>query len=37
MQSRLLHIDENDVFALLAATARYDTIGAITVKPFDNM
>lgn len=37
MQSRLMHIDEKDAFALLAATARYDTIGAITVKPFDNM
>lgn len=36
MQSRLLHIDEKDTFALLSATARYDTIGAITVKPLDN-
>lgn len=33
LQSRTLRIDENDDFALLAATAQYDTIGAITVKP----
>jgi serine/threonine-protein kinase HipA len=28
-----LRIDEDDNFGLLAATAQYDTIGAITVKP----
>jgi HipA-like protein len=33
LQSRLLKIDEQDHFGLLAATAQYDTIGAITVKP----
>jgi len=33
LQSRLLKIDELDHFGLLAATAQYDTIGAITVKP----
>ena len=33
LQSRVLKIDEADDFGLLAATARYDTIGAITVKP----
>ena len=33
LQSRALKIDEEDDFGLLAATARYDTIGAITVKP----
>ena len=33
LQSRSLKIDEEDDFGLLAATARYDTIGAITVKP----
>jgi serine/threonine-protein kinase HipA len=33
LQSRALKIDEADDFGLLAATARYDTIGAITVKP----
>lgn len=35
MQSRLMHIDERDAFALFAATARYDTIGAITAKPVE--
>ena len=33
LQSRTMRIDENDDFALLAATAQYDTIGAITVRP----
>jgi HipA-like protein len=33
LQSRLLKIDENDHFGLLSATAQYDTIGAVTVKP----
>lgn len=33
LQSRALRIDEEDDFGLLAATARYDTIGAVTVKP----
>ncbi|RYC68122.1 MULTISPECIES: HipA N-terminal domain-containing protein [Spirosoma] len=33
LQSTQLHIDENDSFGLLLATARYDTIGAITVQP----
>jgi serine/threonine-protein kinase HipA len=33
LQSRTLKIDETDNFGLLAATASYDTIGAITVKP----
>ena len=35
LQSRVLKIDEEDDFGLLAATARYDTIGAITVKPIN--
>lgn len=35
LQSRLLKIDENDHFGLLAATAGSDTIGAITVKPIE--
>ena len=35
LQSRTMRIDENDDFALLAATATYDTIGAITVKPIE--
>lgn len=33
LQSTLWRIDEEDNFGLLAATAQYDTIGAITVKP----
>jgi HipA-like protein len=33
LQSMLLKIDEEDDFGLLAATAQWDTIGAITVKP----
>lgn len=32
-QSRLLHIDENDDFGILLATAQEDTIGAVTIKP----
>lgn len=35
LQSRLLKIDEQDNFGLLSATAQYDTIGAITVKPIE--
>lgn len=33
LQCTQLRIDEDDNFGLLAATAQYDTIGAITVKP----
>lgn len=32
LQSTQMRIDEEDSFGLLAATAQYDTIGAITVK-----
>ena len=35
LQSRLLHIDENDDFGILLATAQFDTIGAVTVKPIE--
>ena len=35
LQSNLLRIDENDHFGLLMATAQLDTVGAITVKPFE--
>jgi len=35
LQSTQLKIDEEDNFGLLAATAQYDTVGAITVKPID--
>lgn len=34
-QSMLLHIDENDDFGILLATAQHDTIGAVTIKPID--
>lgn len=33
LQCRRLKIDEQDDFGLLAATAQYDTIGVVTVKP----
>lgn len=33
MQSVLHHIDENDDFGIMLATAQYDTIGSVTVKP----
>jgi HipA-like protein len=35
LQSNQLHIDEEDSFGLLMATAQSDTIGAITIKPVD--
>ena len=37
LQSKLLKIDEKDSFGLLMATARYDTIGAITLNLFSKM
>lgn len=33
LQCAQLRIDEEDNFGLLLATAQYDTIGAVTVKP----
>ncbi|HHN47910.1 MAG TPA: phosphatidylinositol kinase [Bacteroidales bacterium] len=36
LQSKLLRIDEEDHFGLLLATARYDTPGAVTVRPIYN-
>lgn len=33
IQSMMLHIDENDDFGILLATAQEDTLGAVTVKP----
>ncbi len=35
LQSTQWRIDEEDHFGLLMATAQYDTIGAITVKPIE--
>lgn len=32
VQCRTLKIDEQDAFGLLLATARYDTIGAVTIN-----
>jgi len=32
---RLMRVDNNDYFSLLMITARYDSIGAITVKKTD--
>jgi len=37
LQAHLLKIDERDSFGFLMATAQYDTIGAITVKPIENI
>jgi HipA-like protein len=36
LQCKLLKIDENDDFSLLAKTSQFDTIGAITVKPLES-
>lgn len=35
LQARMLHIDENDDFGILLATAQTDTIGAVTIKPIE--
>ena len=32
-QAKQLKIDENDFMGLLMATAQFDTVGAVTVKP----
>lgn len=36
MQAALLHIDKEDDFGILLATARFDTVGAVTVRPVPN-
>lgn len=33
IQSSFLHIDPEDDFGILLATAQYDTVGAVTVQP----
>lgn len=33
VQSQLLHIDQDDDFGIMLATAQFDTIGAVTIKP----
>ncbi|MBN1789329.1 MAG: HipA N-terminal domain-containing protein [Bacteroidales bacterium] len=35
LQCKVLKIDEKDYFGLLMATAQYDTVGAVTVKPLE--
>jgi HipA-like protein len=35
LQSLQWTIDEEDLFGMLAATARWDTIGAVTVRPVE--
>jgi len=35
LQCRQLKIDEKDYFGLLMETAKFDTIGAITLKPIN--
>ncbi len=35
IQSTLHHIDKNDDFGILLATAQHDTVGAVTVKPIN--
>lgn len=35
VQCRLLHIDENDHFGILLATAQTDVAGAVTVRPLE--
>lgn len=33
LQASLLHIDKDDDFGILLATAQHDTVGAVTIKP----
>lgn len=33
LQSSTLHIDKDDDFGFLLATARHDTVGSVTVRP----
>lgn len=33
VQAMLLHLDENDDFGIMMATAQHDVIGAVTIKP----
>lgn len=35
IQASLHHIDKDDDFGILLATARYDTVGAVTVMPIN--
>lgn len=33
VQAMMLHLDENDDFGIMMATAQHDVIGAVTIKP----
>ena len=35
IQSQLLRIDPEDDFGILLATCKFDTVGAITIKPIE--
>lgn len=35
IQASMHHIDKDDDFGILLATAQYDTVGAVTVKPIN--
>lgn len=35
IQSSLHHIDKDDDFGILLATARHDTVGAVTIEPIN--
>lgn len=35
LQSSFLHIDKDDDFGFLIATAIHDTVGAVTVRPYN--
>ncbi len=35
IQSSLHHIDKDDDFGILLATARFDTVGAVTIEPIN--
>lgn len=36
IQSSIHHLDKDDDFGILLATAQYDTVGAVTVKPINS-
>lgn len=35
VQAAMHHLDKNDDFGILLATAQFDTVGAVTVKPIN--
>ena len=36
MKASIHHINKDEDFGILLATARYDTIGTVTVKPIND-